>query len=68
MDIKPIKDQRDHRRALKQIEGLMSAKRGTPEGGRLNKLVELVESWEAKFETLIRPRSGAASHRSRKQS
>ncbi len=32
MDITPIKTKRDYRRALKEIEGLMAAKRGTPEG------------------------------------
>jgi HTH-type transcriptional regulator / antitoxin HigA len=46
MDIRPIKTQRDYRRALKQIEGLMTAKRGTPEGDYLDLLVTLVEAWE----------------------
>jgi HTH-type transcriptional regulator / antitoxin HigA len=32
MDVAPIKTKRDYRRALKEIEGLMHAKRGTPEG------------------------------------
>ena len=35
MDIKPIKNTRDYRRALKEIEGLMHAKRNTPAGDRL---------------------------------
>ena len=48
MDIAPIKTQRDYRRALKQIEGLMTAKRNTPEGDRLDVLVTLVEAWEQK--------------------
>jgi HTH-type transcriptional regulator / antitoxin HigA len=48
MDIKPIKTQRDYRRALKEIEGLMTAKRNTPEGDRLDLLVTLVEAFEAK--------------------
>ena len=48
MDVTPIKTKRDHRRALKEIEGLMGAKRGTPEGDRLDLLVTLVEAWEAK--------------------
>jgi HTH-type transcriptional regulator / antitoxin HigA len=46
MDIRPIKAQRDYRRALKQIEGLMTAKRGSPEGHHLDVLVALVEAWE----------------------
>ena len=48
MDIRPIKTQRDYRRILKEIEGLMNAKRNTPEGDRLDVLVTLVEAWEAK--------------------
>lgn len=48
MDVAPIKTKRDHRRTLKEIEGLMDAKRGTPEGDRLDVLVTLVEAWEAK--------------------
>lgn len=48
MEIAPIKTRRDHRRALKDIETLMAAKRGTPEGDRLDVLVTLVEAWEAR--------------------
>jgi HTH-type transcriptional regulator/antitoxin HigA len=46
MDIAPIKTQRDYRRALKQIENLMTAKRGTPQGDRLDVLATLIEAWE----------------------
>jgi HTH-type transcriptional regulator/antitoxin HigA len=46
MNIVPIKNQRDYRRALKQIEDLMMAKRNTPEGDYLDVLVTLVEAWE----------------------
>lgn len=46
MDIVPIKNQSTYRRALKQIEGLMTAKRNTPEGDYLDVLVTLVEAWE----------------------
>jgi len=55
MDITPIKTKRDYRRALKEIEGLMAAKRGTPEGDRLDILVTLVEAWEAKHYPLDLP-------------
>jgi HTH-type transcriptional regulator/antitoxin HigA len=55
MDIAPIKTQRDYRRTLKEIEGLMRAKRGTPEGDRLDVLVTLVEAWEAKHYPLDLP-------------
>ena len=48
MDITPIKTKRDYQRALKEIERLMDAKRGTREGDRLDVLVTLVEAWEAK--------------------
>jgi len=48
MEITPIRTKRDYRRALEEIEGLMGAKRGTPEGDRLDVLVTLVEAWEAK--------------------
>jgi HTH-type transcriptional regulator/antitoxin HigA len=43
MDISPIKNQRDYRKVLKEIDGLMSAKRNTPEGDRLDALVTLVD-------------------------
>ena len=48
MDISPIKTQRDYRKVLKEIEGLMSAKCYTPEGDRFDVLVALVEAWERK--------------------
>jgi HTH-type transcriptional regulator/antitoxin HigA len=48
MDIVPLKTKRDHRRALKEIEGLMGAKSGSPEGDRLDVLVTLVEAFEAR--------------------
>lgn len=48
MDVTPIKTRRDYRRALKEIEALMDAEPGTPEGDRLDLLATLVEAWEAK--------------------
>jgi HTH-type transcriptional regulator / antitoxin HigA len=60
MDITPIKTNRDYRRALKEIEGLMHAKRNTPEGDRLDVLVTLVEAWEAKHYPLDLPDAVAA--------
>ena len=44
----PAVRQRDYRNTLKAIEGLMAAKRNTPEGDRLDVLVTLVEAWERK--------------------
>ena len=55
MDIEPIKTERDHLRALKEIKGLMMAKPNTPEGDRLDTLVTLVEAWEAEHYPLDSP-------------
>ena len=55
MDIAPVKTRRDYNRALKEIEGLMDAKRNSPEGDRLDVLVTLVEAWEAKHFPLDLP-------------
>jgi HTH-type transcriptional regulator/antitoxin HigA len=55
MEIEPIKNDRGYRRALKEIEGLMNAKRNTPEGDRLDILVTLVEAWEQKHYPLDLP-------------
>lgn len=55
MEVTPIKTMRDYRRALKDIEGLMTAKKGTREGDRLDVLVTLVEAWEAKHYALDLP-------------
>ena len=46
MDIKPIKTERDYRRALKMIERFMDAKPNTPGGDALDILATLVERWE----------------------
>jgi len=55
MDIKPIKTKRDYETALGQIERLMTAKRNTPEGDRLDILVTLVEAYEARHFPLDLP-------------
>src|SRR5215831_2949273 len=55
MDIAPIKTRRDYRHALKRIEGLMRAKRGTPEGDYLDVLVTLAEAWEQRHYPLDFP-------------
>ncbi|MEJ0077725.1 MAG: transcriptional regulator [Alphaproteobacteria bacterium] len=55
MEIEPIKNDRGYRRTLKEIEGLMKAKRDTPEGDRLDILVTLVEAWEQKHYPLDLP-------------
>jgi len=48
MEIKPIKTAADHKAVLKEIDLLMAAELGTPEGDRLDVLATLVEAYEAK--------------------
>jgi HTH-type transcriptional regulator / antitoxin HigA len=48
MTIKPIKTERDYRKALKEIDKLWDAKPNTPMGDRLDVLVTLVEAYEQK--------------------
>ena len=60
MEIKPIKTRRDYEAALAAIEGLMGAKRNTPEGDRLDVLVTLVEAYEARHFALDLPDPVAA--------
>ena len=48
MNIKPIKTKANYRAALKEIEGLMTARANTPEGERLDVLATLVEAYERK--------------------
>ena len=55
MDIAPIKSHRDYRRVLKDIEGLMNARRKSDEGDRLDVLVTQVEAWERKHYPLDLP-------------
>jgi HTH-type transcriptional regulator / antitoxin HigA len=55
MNIKPVRTKRDYDAALRAIEPLMSAKRNTPEGDRLDVLVTLVEAYEAKHFPLDLP-------------
>lgn len=48
MDIKPIRTEADYQAALREVESLMTAEFGTPEGDRLDVLATLVEAYEAK--------------------
>ena len=57
MEIAPIKTRRDYKRVLKEIEGLMNAKRNTPEGDRLDVLVTLVEWKQSTIRWTCRMRS-----------
>jgi HTH-type transcriptional regulator/antitoxin HigA len=48
MEIEPIKNAADHAAAMQEIDGLMSAEVGTPEGYRLDVLATIVEAYEAR--------------------
>ena len=45
-DVKPIRTQADHRRALAEVERLWGAKRGTAPGDRLDVLATLIDAYE----------------------
>jgi HTH-type transcriptional regulator / antitoxin HigA len=55
MEIKPIRNERDYGRVLKEIDSLMDAKVNTPAGDRLDVLVTLVEAWEEKHYPIEAP-------------
>jgi HTH-type transcriptional regulator/antitoxin HigA len=55
MEIKPIKSDRDYRRALKEIDRLMDARPNTPAGDRLDVLATLAEAWEEKHHAIGPP-------------
>ncbi len=48
MDIRPIRTDQDHRAALAEIDACWGAPEGTEEGDKLDVLVALVESYEAR--------------------
>jgi HTH-type transcriptional regulator/antitoxin HigA len=47
MDIRPIRNDDDHREALREIDRLWKSPENTPEGDKLDILVTLVEAYEA---------------------
>ena len=55
MEVKPMKSERDYRATLREIESLMTAVLGTPDGERLDVLVTLVEAYESKHFPLDLP-------------
>jgi HTH-type transcriptional regulator/antitoxin HigA len=55
MDIKPIKNERDYRRALKRIDLLMDAKANTAAGDRLDVLATLAQAWEQQHHAIEAP-------------
>jgi antitoxin component HigA of HigAB toxin-antitoxin module len=48
MDIRPIRNDEDHRAALAEIKACWGAPEGTEKGDKLDVLVALVESYEAR--------------------
>lgn len=60
MNIRPIHSEADYRDALNQIETLMDAREGTPEGDKLDVLVTLVEAYERKTYAMDLPDPVAA--------
>ncbi len=55
MNIKPIRTKTDYRAALREIEKVMTATAGSPEGERLDVLATLVEAYERKHFPLDLP-------------
>lgn len=55
VEIKPIKTDSDYRRALANIEALMTAKPDSPEGDKLDVLTTLVEAYEQRHFPLELP-------------
>ncbi len=55
MEIQPIHNDRDHKKALEQIEKIWGAKKGSPNAKKLEVLVTLVEAYEAKHHKIDPP-------------
>ena len=55
MDIHPIRNDRDHARALKRVEKLWGARPGTPAAEELEVLATLIDSYEAKHHPVEPP-------------
>lgn len=55
MEIKPIKNEDDYRKALAEIDRLFDAEPDTAEGDRLDVLATLVEAYEQKLYTIPAP-------------
>ena len=55
VEVNPVRTEQDHEAALAEIEGLMAARPGTPEGDRLDVLVTLVQAYEAEHHAIEAP-------------
>jgi HTH-type transcriptional regulator/antitoxin HigA len=55
MEIKPVRNSKEHKAALAEVEGLWDAKPGSSEHDRLDVLVTLIEAYEEKHEPIPPP-------------
>lgn len=55
MNIKPIKTEDDYTSALQTVGKLMSARKDTPEGDKLDVLATLIEAYEEKHHPILPP-------------
>jgi|ERR1700722_3562753 len=55
MEIKPIKNERDYRRVMAEVDELMDARANTADGDRLDVLVTLAQAWEEKHHPIDAP-------------
>lgn len=46
-ELKPIRSEADHNRAMTELKGLWGAKEGTPESDRLDVLATLIDAYES---------------------
>lgn len=53
--VTPIRTEQDYEAALAEIEGVMDARPGTPDGDRLDVLATLVQAYEAKHHAIDPP-------------
>ena len=52
VEVRPIRSEQDYEAALGEVEALMSARAGTPEGDRLDVLSTLIEAYEAEHHAI----------------
>ncbi len=53
--LEPVADEASHRRALRRIEELWNAERGSPEEWELDALATLVDSYERRRFSILPP-------------
>ena len=55
VEVNPVRTDDEYEAALAEVEGLMKARPGTPEGDRLDVLVALVQAYEAEHHAIDAP-------------